>query len=220
MDFAKLPSLATVLHTLWVFFVIVIGFEVLRRLVGDALYTAVVRFFRRLKRQRASVLTKDIIEHRLEVRDEIADRLGKGEYKDGIEILLTDALRGGRTYDENKRFLKMKNKYHYQKVHITDYYDKLCRVGLGMPTKVHYSRLRRKWVKSKDGKTGVTAIYMGELNYDHVVKIDWEAGKSDNVPTLYYNYPFFSTFEREYFAIYKGGLHYDELRYKGDGNGS
>jgi hypothetical protein len=211
MIFASLTDVLKPINALWLV-LLGIAYEVFRQLIGESLYTMVRRFLKRLKRQKATILTEDIIKHRMEVREEIASRLGRGEYKDGIEVLLTDALRGGRTYDKNKRFLFSK-KYHYQKVHIVGYYDKMFVVGVGMLRGVYYSDDKGAWVETRGEKHdgSVSAVTMGELYYDHVVKIDWEPSKSDNIPTIYYNYPFFKTFEREYFAQQKSGLRYDEL---------
>jgi hypothetical protein len=211
MYFAKLPNIITPLYILWAFLAVVL-YQVAQQLANESFYTMAKRFFKRLKRQKATILTEGIIKHRMEIREEIASRLGKGEHKDGIEVLLTDALRGGRTYDKNKRFLFSK-KYHYQKVHVVGYYDKMFVVGVGTLRGVYYSENKKAWVETggKNHDGSVSAATMGELYYDHVVKIDWEPSKSDNIPTVYYNYPFFKTFEREYFALHKGGLRYDEL---------
>ncbi len=89
-------------------------------------------------------------------------------------------------------------------------------VSTDMGYKVHYSPQKNKWERVEDGESGVTAVLMGELDYDNVVEIDWKSSKSDNMPTLYYNYPFFKTFEREFFATHKGGRRFKELNNEDD----
>lgn len=183
----------------------------LRRFLYESLYSSFVRLVRRVRRNNPLFLTKEIINHRQRIRDQIEEHMNEQSNANGIEILLTDALRGGRTYDENKQFLGFVKKYHYEKILITDYYDKLMQVSTNMGYKLRYSEEKTKWERIEDRGSGVTAVLMGELDYDNVVEIDWKPSKSDNLPTLYYNYPFFKTFEREFYARHKSGRRYEEL---------
>lgn len=188
----------------------------IRRYLNESLYSSFIRLLRRARRTNPWFLTKETINHRQRIRDEIEEHMNESSNTNGIEVLLTDALRGGRTYGENKKFLGFVKKYHSEKVIITDYYDKLMQVSTDMGCKVRYSPQKNKWERVEDGESGVTAVLMGELDYDNVVEIDWKSSKSDNMPTLYYNYPFFKTFEREFFATHKGGRRFKELNNEDD----
>jgi hypothetical protein len=201
----------TPINALWAFLIVVI-IATTQQIMRESLYTTFKRFIKRMKREKAKILTKEIIEHRLRIRNEIEQELRKPENKNGIQLLLTDALRGGQTYEKNNKFLGLFRKWHYQKIIITDSYDKLMRASMDIGYAVEYSKERSNWVKSEpQGKKTLTAVAMGELHYDHVVAIDWQPSKTDAIPTLYYNYPFFKTFEREFFATHKKEREYDEL---------
>ncbi len=206
-----LESFLTPINAVWAFIAVIV-FAVFQQIMHESLYTTVKRLIKRIRREKAKILTQEIIEHRLKIRDEIESKLRKPENENGIKVLLTDALRGGQTYEKNDKFLRFFRKWHYQKVIITDCYDKLMQVSMDMGYSVEYSKKKSKWIKSESkNEKSKTAVAMGELHYDHIVKIDWEPSKTDAMPTLYYNYPFFKSFEREYFAIYKKNRRYDEL---------
>ncbi len=198
----------TPINALWA----VIFIAAIQQLMQKTLYTTLKRFIKRVMREKAKILTKEIIEHRLKIRSEIAEQMRKPENKNGIQVLLTDALRGGQTYERNDKFLKFFRKWHYQKIIITDYYDKLMQASLDIGYFVEYSEKKGMWIKSEPkSKNSTAAVAMGELHYDHIVAIDWQPSMTDAMPTLYYNYPLFKTFEREYYAAHKNGRSYDEL---------
>jgi hypothetical protein len=165
-----------------------------------------------LVRTRQKIVTKDIIEHRIQLRQGLKEKLLSLDYREReIEVLISDANRGGITYGENKRFFWFK-KWLFQKAYVIEYYDKELHVGWGSLILIKFDKTKQKWVEADSGDKNTQKAYtVGVMSYDNVVAIDWEPSKSDGTPTIYYSCPLTKMFERQYYAKHIRGREYEEL---------
>lgn len=174
----------------------------LRRALGEGIYSTLSSILLRLIRRTPRTLSRSHIIHRVTLRQEALDAKAENSRNNdrSLKMLMTDALRGGRTYGENDKFLGIVRKWHYQRVYLVDVFDESITIGTSGSYNVARSRLSKKWKISQ--VQGVSAHEVWEIRYDNIEYIDWSSSIADNTPTIFFNYPFFKSYDRKFYATY------------------
>lgn len=178
--------------------VIILG--VLRKLIDSGLLSGIQRLYLRLSHTKKKPLTTEVLKKRHELRADLLNRLNGNDH---LEVIYSDAIRGGYTYSRNTKFLGIFRRFRYHRIYITRVFDDIFYASTSSLQYIKYSFLRGKWVRIPHGDEDTHAGYFsGKLRLDNVVYIDWD---TDDSPTLYYNPPLFRMFDEEFFLEYKNG---------------
>jgi len=181
-------------------FALIVVLSVTRKMIDTGVLSGAQRLLLRLSHNRKKPLSTDVLKRRHELRSSLQAKLRDSEH---IEVIFSDAIRGGYTYNRNTKFLGLFKRYRYQRIYITRVFDDIFYASTSSLQYIKYSFLRGRWIPIKDGnEDNHKGYFSGKLRLDNIVYIDWD---TDDSPTLYYNPPLFRMFDEEFYQEYKNG---------------